>query len=87
MKIVWQDSGRKAQCAPNPDFPAGVDLDCSDGAEKTCSEKIPYPAAGCGVYFVKCEVCGYTVAITAAGRPDDPRSIKMPCRLASEAAN
>lgn len=79
MKIDWIDSGREPQCAPNPKYPMGIDVDMSDGAAKTCSAALPYPAKRCGAYIVECEKCGQRVAITTAGRPDDPRSAKLAC--------
>ena len=80
MSVEWIDHERDPQCQPNPAYPDGIDLDCSNGAAKTCTVDLPYPAKRCGVYVVKCERCGLTVAATTAGRPDDPRSIKMPCK-------
>lgn len=29
--LVWVDKGREPQCAPNPDFPDGVDVDVTMG--------------------------------------------------------
>lgn len=79
MKIEWHDSGREPCCAPDPSYPDGKDIDGSLGAEKTCTVGLPYPAKRCGVYIVGCEVCGLKVGITTAGRPDDPRSVKLGC--------
>lgn len=83
MKVEWHDAGREPQCAPNPRFPKGIDADCSDGAEATCTEALPYPAKRCGHYLIECETCGQRVAVTTAGRPDDPRSVKIACRLSA----
>lgn len=85
FKIDWIDRGREPQCAPNPAFPNGIDADLSKGAEKTCTADLPYPAKRCGVYRVECLICGHAVGITTAGRPDDPRSVKMACRTIGEA--
>lgn len=79
FKIGWEDSGREPRCAPNSAFPNGVDADCSAGAAATCTATLPYPAKRCGLYVVECEVCGVRVGITTAGRPDDPRSVKIAC--------
>ena len=84
MKVEWHDAGREPQCAPNPQYPNGIDLDCADGAEATCMTGLPYPAKRCGLYTVTCELCGQTVAVTTAGRPDDPRTLKMACRLSGK---
>lgn len=80
MKVTFLDSGREPQCAPNPAFPNGLDVDLSGGAAATCSTALPYPAPRCGAMIVTCEACGFTAAVTVAGRPDDPRSVKLPCQ-------
>lgn len=80
MKITWNDAGREPQSPSDPDFPKGVDVDVSKGSAVTCSTDLPYPARRCGHYIVSCEVCGTLVILTTAGRPDDPRSVKLSCR-------
>jgi len=75
----WHDAGREPQCAPNPAYPDGIDLVVGTGP-RMCATNLPYPAKRCGHYLVGCTVCGQRIAITTAGRPDDPRSIKMECR-------
>jgi hypothetical protein len=77
--VQWIDNGREPKCAPDPAYPTGKDLDCSEGAPN-CLAELPYPARRCGFYIVKCKRCDYTVAVTTAGRPDDPRSVRIPCR-------
>ncbi len=80
MKIDWHDGGREAQCKSNPNYPNGIDLDPTEGtAAVTCRVELPYPAKRCGVYIIECEKCGLQVGITTAGRPDDPRSVKLAC--------
>lgn len=78
--VQWIDSGREPECAPNPAYPDGIDLDMSDGAPRACTATVPYPARRCGTYVIDCGMCGLRAAITTAGRPDDPRSVKLPCR-------
>lgn len=78
--ITWVTKGRKAKCEPDPNFPKGRPLDASNG-DLSCKVDIPYPAPECGMYIIKCEQCGMSVGITAAGRPDDPISLQMPCKL------
>lgn len=78
MKIEWIDDHREPQCAPDPAYPRGKDLDASHGGP-SCMTVLPYPAKRCGLYVVECERCGVRVACTTAGRPDDPRSIKIAC--------
>lgn len=78
FKIKWIDLHREPQCAPDPRFPNGKDLDVSHGL-KACKVALPYPAPRCGLYYVQCKTCGTNAAITTAGRPDDPRSVTMVC--------
>lgn len=82
FKVEWIDRGREPQCPPNPDYPNGVDI---DGAKAlgvdTCHTNLPYPAKRCGLYYVECNICGSNALITTAGRPDDPRSVLIPCNL------
>jgi hypothetical protein len=33
------------------------------------------------LYYVECNICGSNALITTAGRPDDPRSMDMLCKL------
>lgn len=79
--VEWIDHGREPQCAPNPRYPDGKDLDVSLGQTPSCKADLPYPAKRCGLYVVTCGICGLRVAATTAGRPDDPRSLTMPCQL------
>lgn len=80
--IEWIDDHREPQCAPDPAFPEGRDLDIRLGAlGPSCSIRLPYPAPRCGFYVVTCSLCAVRDAITTAGRPDDPRSVRMPCNL------
>lgn len=80
FSIKWRDAGKEAECAPNPAFPEGMDLDVSKGAADTCAASLPYPARRIGAYEIRCNHCGFTAVCTTAGRPDDPRSIKFPCQ-------
>lgn len=77
---LFEPSGRgKAQCPPDPAFPNGRTIDLA-GANIGCLYGIPYPAPECGVFYVTCLGCKCRVAITAAGRPDDPIAVIMPCK-------
>lgn len=80
MKVEWHDAGREPQCAPDPAYPHGKDIHLADGIEQKCIAQLPYPAKRCGYYTVECERCGISIAVTTAGRPDDPRSIELPCK-------
>lgn len=77
--IRWLDRGREPQCAPDPAYPDGKDVDGSEPGEPFCTARLPYPARRCGIYIVRCLDCGVTVGVTTAGRPDDPRSVKIGC--------
>lgn len=80
FKIHWEDSGREPQCQPDPAFPKGIDLVTARDDQLSCETELPYPARRCGVYIVECLSCGLSVGVTTAGRPDDPRSIRLPCK-------
>jgi hypothetical protein len=78
--VKWFDRGVWPKVAPDPDYPDGLDLDLSRDASATCDTALPYPAKRCGWYVVTCDRCGRSVGITTAGRADDPRSVKLPCK-------
>lgn len=83
--VVWHRTGGTATQPPNLKYPDGVDVGYpaqigDDGPRLRCKVAIPYPAAGIGHWIISCKSCGMTVACTAAGRRDDPRSITMACR-------
>ena len=80
--IKFVPSGRgKARCAPDPHYPKGKHIDISE-SRLSCSVELPYPAPECGHLLIRCELCSMYIAVTAAGRPDDPTSIVFPCKLA-----
>lgn len=83
IDISFHPNGRgKAQCAPDPKYPDGVDVVVPQGtALRTCSTLLPYPATECGTFKVHCRTCDYTLNVTAAGRPDDPKSVTFPCGM------
>ena len=80
LTVEWIDRGREPQAEPDPKYPSGIDVDVSEGAAKICTASLPYPAKRCGLYLIKCSVCGLSVGVTTAGRPDDPRSVKVACK-------
>ena len=79
-EISWVDRGFEPQHPPNPAYPNGVDCDLSGGGPY-CETPLPYPAARCGDYVVRCNRCSWLGIVSTAGRTDDPRSLKVPCRL------
>lgn len=83
MDITFIKSGRgKAQCPPDPAYPNGIALrpEAKPGTE-LCHINLPYPAPECGMWSVTCDRCQMNVLITAAGRPDDPISVLLPCNM------
>jgi hypothetical protein len=79
FRIDWFDRGREPRVQPNPDYPNGKDVDGSNGAAQACTVLLPCPAPRCGEYWATCQLCGARRGCTTAGRPDDPRSLKIAC--------
>jgi hypothetical protein len=78
--LDWKWRSREpAKNPPNPNYPYGIALDMAHG-RKSCEVSLPYPAKGVGTWFILCEECGATFAITAAGRADDPTKVRVPCK-------
>ena len=77
--VKWFDAGLEPKSEPDPAYPHGIDIDVSEGAKPTCSTALPYPARRIGHFMVTCDRCKVSAALTTAGRPDDPRSIRVPC--------
>jgi hypothetical protein len=73
------DAGRAPNSPPNPHYPHGIDVNVDLVVGKPRCMMALFPAR-CGVWMVRCDLCGYVAAITAAGRIDDPRSVTLPCR-------
>ena len=80
FKITWVDAGREPQVKPDPRFPNGIDIDMSRDQEEACTTGLPYPARRCGHFVIECERCHTRVVLTTAGRPDDPRSVRIACK-------
>jgi hypothetical protein len=81
FRVDWFDRGRDPVVKPSPDYPDGKDVDASHGAPQTCTVNLICPAPRCGEYWVTCQLCGTHMGCTTAGRPDDPRSIKVACTI------
>ncbi len=81
IDVTFLDSGREPKCKPDPAYPEGKAINLACDQFKSCTKNLPWPAPRCGVYAIECKVCGFSAAITVAGRPDDPRIITMPCAL------
>jgi hypothetical protein len=80
FKVEFHPSGRgKAQCPPDPAYPDGIDVDLA-GQHPGCKVEFPHPAPECGLYVAHCTACHRDFVVTTAGRPDDPKSLTVPCR-------
>ena len=80
IKVSWVSANRKARIPPDPRYPNGIDIDISEGKRPACFTEIPYPAPECGRYLIKCDLCNHISGVTAAGRADDPKSIRVACK-------
>ena len=80
FRCSFVDRRGPPKVAPDPAFPTGKDLDVTRLDGPSCTVAIPYPAEERGVWIIECSRCKYRVAVTAAGRLDDPRSIRVPCK-------
>ena len=81
IKAKWIDRFREPTQQPNPKYPNGMDIDMTKGEKPSCIAALPYPAKRCGYWSVVCDKCGYSALITTAGRVDDPRTVRLPCKL------
>lgn len=82
LMLEWTATGGAAQNPPDKRFPLGVDLDLAGGAVECCVTTLPYPASGIGFHLIRCLACELKVAASAAGRPDDPRTVRVACKRA-----
>lgn len=80
IDVTFLDSGHEPREKPDPAYPNGRDIRLCTAVQKSCGFNVPYPAPRCGVYSIKCSDCGIVVAVTVAGRPDDPRTVTIPCK-------
>lgn len=80
LTAFFVGEGRMPKCAPNPDFPNGTPCDMAPGGIG-CTIELQHPTPCCGVWIINCDICGYSVGVTAAGRPDDPSTIRIACQL------
>ena len=79
IRVAWHDLECEPKCAPDARYPHGIDLDLSEGASVTCNVPVSYPSPRCGYLEIRCTRCGESAAVTTAGRPDDPRNVRLPC--------
>lgn len=84
FKIIFQASGRgAAQCAPDPNYPNGKYIPTGPNTI-SCKVTLPYPAKECGIHVIECMECERKIGVTAAGRPDDPTGVDLPCNLGDQ---
>lgn len=82
LSVEFKPNGRgKAQCPANENFPDGKTIVIPARGRPTCSVDLPYPAPECGAFIVTCKMCGRMIAVTAAGRADDPKKLVVPCNI------
>lgn len=81
--VLWVDRGLEPENPPNPAYPHGIDLRLIKPGHHgpTCKQSLPYPARRIGYFMIECITCGITTVVTTAGRPDDPYSLEMACKL------
>jgi hypothetical protein len=95
FEIRWIDRGHPPRQPANPHYPDGCNLNLTgDGEAKLphpqeaepkvdhCIAQLPYPSGhdNVGTWVLRCLICGSVTGVTAASRPDDARSVKIPCK-------
>ncbi len=78
LTAEWLSEGRAPTHPPNPRYPRGVVVDLA-GEAIGCTIALRYPAECVGSWLIECPACGLRVLVTAAGRVDDPRSVRLAC--------
>jgi hypothetical protein len=78
--VDWVDQHRESRYPADPSFGHGSAIDVALDALHACRVELPYPAERCGLYVVTCRACGYAISVSTAGRADDPRSVRIPCK-------
>jgi len=83
FRIEYVDGGRPPRVKPHPDFPDGKHID--SGVRPACRVELPYMTkTNIGYWYVECGKCGTNCIITMASRPDDARSVMLPCAHAND---
>lgn len=81
---TWFSEHRRAQHPPDPAYPLGLLADLSAG-RPCCEVALEYPAPCVGKWLIKCDVCALTAIVTAAGRVDDPHTVRLACKTMGSA--
>jgi hypothetical protein len=78
FEIMWIDRGQPPRQPPKPEFPNGQHID--SGQRPACRVELPYMTKrNVGYWAVVCSRCKTNALITMASRPDDPKSVMLPC--------
>lgn len=80
LNVTWIDRGLEPQCEPDPEYPNGKNLVMAMPGDRCCTAALPYPAKRIGFYAIECTDCGKTAMVSTAGRPDDPKSVRVACK-------
>ena len=80
LTAKWYPGGRAPEGEADPTYPDGQDINLDPGKAPACRTKLEYPARGVGSWRVDCQRCGAVAALFAAGRTDDPRSVRIGCK-------
>jgi hypothetical protein len=86
LRVTWKGTGQQPTQPPNPEFPNGCEVHLAAPDQPTCAASLPYPAPCIGGHLIECSRCGARVAVSAAGRPDDPHTVHIRCRADQPAA-
>lgn len=81
FQVIWQDRKRQPAVPFNRAYPWGKSCDLAGGMLPACQLDLEWPALRCGQYLIACIKCGMRVVVTTAGRVDDPRQVRMPCKV------
>ena len=76
----WVDQERVSTYPADPAYPHGAAIDVALDAAHACRLALPSPTVGCGLWVIKCRRCHYALCVGTAGRPDDPCSVRIPCK-------
>jgi hypothetical protein len=95
FEICWIDRGHPPRNQPNPHYPDGCHVDLTgshpvklthpklpESKHQTCRIELPYPSGhdNVGTWVLVCRRCKRSLAITAASRVDDARSVLVSCK-------
>lgn len=83
--IRWMDGKTETERPSDPRYATGMNVDLTFGQRPFCKAELQYPVPRCGQHVGRCVVCNFLIALMTAGRPDDPRTVKVPCKLWSRA--